>query len=305
MKVGLRIDVDTFRGTRHGVPRLLDLFRDRAVSASFFFSVGPDNMGRHLFRLVRPSFFKKMLRSKASSLYGWDILLKGTLWPGPMIGKALGDIIRSASDAGHEVGLHAWDHHAWQAHMESMTPEDIRRSLERGFETLAGILGRPPTCSAVPGWKCNDLTLLEKTRFPFRYNSDCRGGSVFYPLVHGKGLSQPQVPVTLPTYDEVIMRNGISDHTYNDYMLSLLKPDALNILAVHAEVEGLARFSMFEEFLTRARSRGVSFVPLGDLLPGPEGRASGAMTRGSIQGREGWVSWQSTDEPGMTGGFRS
>jgi undecaprenyl phosphate-alpha-L-ara4FN deformylase len=305
MRVGIRIDVDTFRGTRHGVPRLLDLFRDRAVSASFFFSVGPDNMGRHLFRLLRPAFFKKMLRSKASSLYGWDILLKGTLWPGPMIGKALGDIIRSASVAGHEVGLHAWDHHAWQARMESMTPVDIRRSLERGFETLAGIIGRPPTCSAAPGWKCNDLTLLEKTRFPFRYNSDCRGGSVFYPLVHGKGLSQPQVPVTLPTYDEVIMRNGISDHAYNDYMLSLLRPDALNILAVHAEVEGLARFSMFEEFLTRARSRGVSFGPLGDLLPGPEGKAFGAMTRRPIRGREGWVSWQSTDEPWTAGGRRS
>jgi len=291
-KLGLRIDVDTFRGTKYGVPNLCRIFDDYGITASFFFSVGPDNMGRHLRRLIRPSFLRKMLRSKASSLYGWDILLKGTLWPGPVIGEKLGHVIRFAADAGHETGLHAWDHHAWQARMDSMDSMAIYEELDRGVAMLTRILGYAPACSAVPAWKCNELVLKEKTKFSFEYNSDCRGKSIFRPVVNGEALSQPQIPVTLPTYDEVIGHEGITEENYNEHMLSLIKPGKLNVLTIHAEAEGLVCLKMFERFVRMAKSGSISLVPLGSLLREFPEIHTGFLVPKEIEGREGWLAWE-------------
>jgi len=294
MKIGLRIDADTFRGTKYGVPNLVRLLGKHDILATFFFSVGPDNMGRHILRLIRPSFLKKMLRSKGLNLYGWDILLKGTLWPGPVIGKKLPEVIRSASDAGHEAGFHAWDHHSWQSRIDKMSTEAIRISLKKGFEMLTRILDHPPVCSAVPGWKCNAFTLVEKTRLPFKYNSDCRGESLFYPLINGEELTQPQIPVTMPTYDEVIGRKGISNADYNEFLISLLNKDGLNVLTVHAEVEGMKTLDMFGRFLKDARMRGISFVPLGMLLKESSPKVCSTIKKRPIKGRQGWVACQSS-----------
>lgn len=292
MRLGLRIDVDTLRGTRSGVPNLYGLLARHSIRASFFFSVGPDNMGRHLLRLIRPAFLRKMMRTGAPRLYGWEILFRGTLWPGPVIGERLGHVIRAGAEAGHEIGLHAWDHQAWQAHLDTMNRGRIHQDLSRGVHLLTEILGHPPMCSATPAWKCNDLVLREKGKFPFSFNSDCRGEGIFRPVVAGRELSQPQIPVTLPTYDEVIGRGGITDSIYNGYLLSLLRPDRLNVLTIHAEVEGMVCLDLFDRFVHEALSKGITFAPLGSLLEHTPVTDRGVIIPAEVPGREGWVACQ-------------
>jgi undecaprenyl phosphate-alpha-L-ara4FN deformylase len=291
-RVGLRIDADTIRGTQEGVPNLLKVLAEHRVKGTFFFSVGPDNMGRHIWRLFRPEFLWKMWRTKATKLYGWDILLKGTFWRGPLIGKKLGHLFKAAASEGHELGLHAWDHYRWQTHIESMAGEAIYRDLLQGFEMICDSAGVSPVCSAAPGWRSTDSALLEKAKFPFRYNSDCRGTSIFNPVVEGKTLSQPQIPTTLATFDEVLGREGVDRENYNEYLISLMREESLNVLTIHAEVEGMSYLSLFQEFLQQLRVRGGNVVCLGELLP-PAGQLPRAVIeRQRAKGREGWVSVQ-------------
>ena len=292
MKLGLRIDVDTYRGTKLGVPSLCDALAKHGVKGSFFFSVGPDNMGRHIWRLLKPAFLLKMLRSNAASLYGWDILLRGTFFPGPVIGKKWAPMIRRAADEGHEIGLHAWDHHAWQAKIDRMSAEEIYQHLEKGVQMLTDICGSAPTCSAAPGWKGNETMLLQKERFPFLYNSDCRGDSLFMPVVSGSRLTQPQVPVTLPTYDEIIGQDGITNENFNEHILSLMQPDQLNVLTIHAEVEGIVCRGMFDAFLSKAALQGIDVVPTQELLTAEDDLPADRVVPRVLPGREGWIAFQ-------------
>lgn len=298
MKVGLRIDVDTYRGTRLGVPALCDVLADHGVRGSFFFTVGPDNMGRHLRRLVRPTFLVKMLRTRATSLYGWDILLRGTLWPGPVIGSRLADTLRRTVAEGHEAGLHAWDHHAWQTRIASARPSEARDMVRRGFDALADVLGRPPIASAAPAWRCPDAALLAKSELPFRYGSDCRGHSLFRPRVQGRVIGPPQVPTTLPTYDEMVGRDGVTDANYNELLLDRVRQDGLNVLTIHAEVEGIARRDLFDRFLALARARGVELLPLGRLVDDVDIEEESDLVRTEVRGRDGWISSQRTEPSG-------
>jgi len=292
-KLGLRVDVDTFRGTRDGVPALLDILGKHGLKATFFFSVGPDNMGRHVRRLLRPAFLAKMLRSRAGSLYGWDILLRGTLWPGPLIGRRLGHVIRAAAAQGHEIGLHAWDHHLWQTKIDQLNAAAIREQLSLGVDELTAITGQRPRCSAAAGWQCNEQALVEKESLGFDYNSDCRGDHIFRPLARGL-VCAPQIPVTLPTYDELVGRDGVTDENYNDVLLGLVRPDRLNVLTIHAEVEGCSRSALFDAFLRQARARGIECLPLRELLPAGQVFSTGHIVAAGIPGREGAACWQAS-----------
>ncbi len=58
-------------------------------------------------------------------MYGIRTLLNGTLLPGPHIGKRNQKIMYAVHQAGHEVGIHCYDHIRWQDGLANMSKDQV------------------------------------------------------------------------------------------------------------------------------------------------------------------------------------
>src|ERR1700739_2870809 len=112
--VALKVDVDTYRGTREGAMRLADLLERLAVRATFLFSLGPDHTGRAIRRAFRRGFLGKVKRTSVLEHYGVRTLLYGVLLPGPRIGRRCRSFMQDIGGRGFEVGVDTWDHISWR-----------------------------------------------------------------------------------------------------------------------------------------------------------------------------------------------
>jgi undecaprenyl phosphate-alpha-L-ara4FN deformylase len=253
------------------------------VKATFFFSVGPDNMGRHLWRLIRPQFLWKMLRSNAAGLYGWDILLAGTAWPGKPIGRDLGHLMRQARDAGHEVGLHAWDHHGWQANAGRWSDAQLIEQIRRGVDTLSDILGQRSNVRPPPvGARMSAVEPSSASAFATTAIAAAESVPPTWPMAPGA----PQIPVDLPTFDEVVGPN-VAAKDFNSFILDRFT-EKLNVYTIHAEVEGILMANDFRQLLSEAGSAAFTFNPWATCCPRPDTLPQ-RVVRGALKAaKAGW-----------------
>ncbi len=260
--IGLKVDVDTLRGTRDGVPALVALFKRLGIDATFYFSVGPDHTGRAMRRVFRPGFAQKVARTSVLKHYGLKTLLYGVLLPGPDIGREGGDEMRRVHRAGFEVGLHTYDHVRWQDYVADATPEWTRREFERGLAAFKNVFGFAPQSHAAAGWQINAAGLELEREHGLLYASDTRGSTPFLPqLAPGKGAAPcPQLPTTLPTFDEVLGVSGIDEQRVAGEIFARSAAPGrplLQVFTLHAELEGMLLRGAFEELLVRWRDAGA------------------------------------------------
>lgn len=297
-RLALKIDVDTWRGTRLGVPALANLLQQLNVGATFLFSLGPDHTGRAIKRVFRPGFVKKVQRTSVLEHYGLKTLLYGTLLPGPDIGKRGASIMRAVRAQGFEVGIHCWDHVAWQdgvAHFDATTTE---RHMQRAQQRFTEIFGEPARVHGAAGWQMNRHAMRLTQRMGFAYCSDGRGESPFLPVVNGELIDCPQLPTTLPTLDELIGLDGRTADNVHEHLLALTQPaDSTtrnHVFTLHAELEGMKLAHVLERLIKGWQAQGYHVCSLADYaasLPAHALPRHEALA-GEIPGRSGTLQIQ-------------
>jgi undecaprenyl phosphate-alpha-L-ara4FN deformylase len=291
--IALKVDVDTYVGTRDGVPQLHAILERFGIKATFYFSLGPDNSGKAIRRIfTRKGFLQKMLRTKAPAMYGLKTMLYGTLLPAPMIGESFPQVLRQTADQGHEVGIHCWDHVKWHDYLPWLPKQAALLELGKASALFEEIFGRRATTTAAPGWTVSPDSLEIQDAMQLAFCSDSRGTAPFYPVMDGRRFNTLQIPSTWPTMDELLGENGITAETINDHYLGCLQP-GLNVHTIHAECEGMVLAPTFIDLLERLKRQDVRFVTLGEAAREFGGTApTAALTMGAIAGRAGLVALQ-------------
>jgi undecaprenyl phosphate-alpha-L-ara4FN deformylase len=294
--IALKIDVDTYRGTREGAMRLAELLERLDVHATFLFSLGPDHTGRALKRIFRPGFFAKVQRTSVLEHYGLKTLLYGVLLPGPHIGRRCKQQMRAILRRGFETGVHTWDHVRWQDGVARADEAWTRRELTLARNQYIDVFGEPPRVHGAAGWQMNAYVPALERELGFQYASDTRGSSPFLPANAAASAAVPQLPTTLPTLDELVGRTDLQRADPVEHLLALTaaRPDRDEVFTLHAELEGGKYLPDFERLIRAWRERGRRLTDLGsfagqlDLARLPRT----AIIDGSVPGRSGTLATQ-------------
>ena len=297
MKLALKIDVDTYRGTRRGVPRLMEMLKQHGADATFLFSVGPDHTGRAIKRVFRRGFVGKVSRTSVLSHYGFATLLYGTLLPGPDIGRRCADTMRAARDAGFEVGIHAWDHVKWQDGLAGADARWTERQMRLARERFEEIFGEPARAHGAAGWQTNLHALRLTQRLGYDYCSDTRGTCPFIPVWRAEIVACPQLPTTLPTLDELIGSGGVNRKNVAEHLLGLTRnaPAFGHVYTLHAELEGGKRLApVFAALLNGWKNQGYDLVSMRTLAESLDLRSlpRNEIAIGAVAGRSGTLALQ-------------
>ena len=260
MKLGLRIEVATLRGTRKAVPRLAAALTEARAGATFLFSLGPDHTGRALGSLPRVPRLK---------CYGLAALLSGTLLPGADIGSRGAEAMRSVRAQGFEAGILAYDRVRWLKRVagagEAWTAAAMRRARERYEE----IFGTPALTHGAPGWRMNRYAFRYTQRLGFQHCSDTRGTRPFIPVVRGEIAACPQLPTTLPTLDELLAEGVTPDEAVRRLLDASRDPAPTgHVYALRAEVEGTVFAPALRALLAGWHALGYHVVSLHDYAAG-------------------------------------
>ncbi|HSY30002.1 MAG TPA: polysaccharide deacetylase family protein [Burkholderiaceae bacterium] len=303
----LKIDVDTYRGTREGVPNLSRMLQQHEANATFLFSLGPDHTGWALRRAFRPGLLKKVSRTSVVEHYGLKTLMYGVLLPGPDIGKECASELRAVRDAGFECGIHTWDHTLWQDNVRRRDAAWTIKLMQKAFDRCIEVFGDAPKTHGAAGWQMNQHAFAQLDALGIAYSSDGRSflnddGSLVDPAagpyklqVHGKTLGCIQMPTTLPTLDEMLGRTidgeVISPSNIAAKILRITETPRDHVFTLHAELEGQKLAPIFEQLLSGWKAQGYAFGSMADYYKqiNVQTLPTRPLSWGELPGRSGEV----------------
>jgi peptidoglycan/xylan/chitin deacetylase (PgdA/CDA1 family) len=182
--------------------------------------------------------------------------------------------------------------------------------MERAQNRFCDVFKVPSKSHGAAGWQMNTHALRLTQSMGFEYASDGRAlagqGVPHYPVVNAEIIDCPQLPTTLPTFDELIGLNGVTEANVGDSLLAMTGPDgaslpsavgfdcAPHVFTMHAELEGMRLLPALEALIVGWKTQGYDLVATENIASQlvRERLPYFVAERGEVPGRSGTLLMQ-------------
>ena len=253
----LRIDLESEKGIKKGVPKILDLLKKHDVKASFYLTMGGES---NIFELLK--YRKKLDCERGIKVFSKGEILRMLLFPRNFIRRNK-KILRRILEEGHEIGIHGWKHRAWTRGLERI---DIGKHLDKSIEEYKKIFGKIPTSFCSPAFRINRDVVSELDKRDFKVVSDFEGEKVQKILY----TNLINVPITIkgksntPIIEYLVSKN-YSDEKILQVIEEKIKKKDLSTMYIHGLYEGIQKIKLLDELLGFLKKNKIKIKTLKEI----------------------------------------
>ena len=168
MVFSLRIDLESDKGIREGVPKILALLKEFDVKASFYVTMGGES---NILELLK--YRKKLPGKRKVSVFSRGEILRMILFPKDFVTENK-KILQRILAEGHELGIHGWKHREWTRGLEQL---NVRKAIRKAIKKYIKLFGKKPQSFCAPAFRMNQEVVNTLSSGGIEVISDFEGDS--------------------------------------------------------------------------------------------------------------------------------
>jgi len=243
----LRVDLESDKGIRQGLPKLLNLLKKHDIKASFYIPMGGES---NILEILQYS--RSLKHARETKVKVWSLLdkIRMASFPRDFV-KSNIKILRKIISEGHELGIHGWKHREWTRGLSKI---NIRNRIRKSKIKYIKLFGTEPISFAAPGFNTNEnvLKILEENNI--QYIGDFQGKKT---KKYGK---LKNIPITILGNDkmpiiEYLVGKGASDQEILEYIKKEIGKNSLNSLYIHGLFEARFKLELLDEIFSFIKNK--------------------------------------------------
>lgn len=237
----LRVDLETHKGIKEGVPKLLDLLKKYGIKASFYLTMGGESNPLEIFKNRGD-----MKSSGERKIKVWSLKdkLRMAINPKNFVRENI-KVLQRIINEGHELGLHGWKHREWTRALEKIS---IPIRIKKSYEEYVRLFHKKPISWASPGFNVNEKVLRSLEENNILLTSDFTGEK---PEHYGKIKN---IPITIFGENkmpiiEYLASLGKKDEEIIEEIKKKINDKSLASIYIHGMYEARFKLNILEEVL--------------------------------------------------------